>query len=89
MTHRKETHSESNTLKCREFQKGTCRYKDNECWFNHDEEPFKQQKNVHAQDFQKAQDNPHPPEMMERMISMMEILMEKVGKLENIVKIDQ
>jgi hypothetical protein len=89
MTHRKETHSEANSLKCRDFQKGTCRYKDNECWYNHNEEQVEQQKNVHTQDFQKVQNNPHPPDMMERMRNMMEMLTEKVKNLKKIVKIDQ
>ena len=39
--------------------------------------------------FQKAQDDPHPPDMMERMMSMMEKLMKKVENLECIVQIDQ
>ena len=90
MIHRKDRHTESNMFKCRDFQKGFCRFKENECWYNHDEKSVNYtEKDVQTPVFQEAQDNPHPPDMMERMMSMMEKLMKKVENLECIVQIDQ
>jgi hypothetical protein len=90
MMHRKDMHTESNMFKCRAFQKGLCRNKENECWYNHDEKSVNDtEKDVQTPVFQKAQDNPHPPDMMERMMSIMEKLMKKVEILESIAQIDQ
>ena len=96
LTHRKETHVQSSMFKCREFKQGTCKFSANECWYKHDnkiaedKQDDARQKHFHQNsDFQNVQDNPHPPEMMERIISMMERLANKVESLEQIVKNDQ
>ena len=81
MNHRKMNHPEV-VVKCRDFERDCSRFPEAECWYNHSpsEEPgFEYQKS----DFQKAQHNLHPPDLMQRIISMMELVMMKVEKLEN------
>ena len=76
--------------KCTKFQGNKCKFTSESCWYNHDEKSVNYtEKDVQTPVFQEAQDNPHPPDMMERMMSMMEKLMKKVENLECIVQIDQ
>ena len=90
MVHRKDTHSQANMFKCRDFKVGACRFDSKECWYSHDALPQDEaQSNLPNQDFQKAPENQHPPDMMERLITMMKKLSEKVNKLERSVHSDQ
>ena len=88
MVHRKESHTQSGMFKCRDFMKGICTFNVKECWYSHDDKNGE----IHQQNipfFQKAQDNPHPPDLMERLISMMEKLTKKVDVLEKTVQNNQ
>ena len=52
-----------------------------EFWYGHDDKPgVIHQQNIPV--FQKSQDNNHPPDLMERIMLMMEKLTEKVDILE-------
>ena len=83
MYHRKTKHSQI-VSKCRDFSQRTCNYSDSECWYKHDEAIFVNvsENEAHNSDFQKATEDNHPPDMMQRMMNLMEILMEKVKNLE-------
>ena len=79
IVHRKETHAPVKVNKCRDFQQRSCRFAAEECWYKHDEEGNERAKKSF---FQNAQDSNHPPDLMERVLGMMEKLMEKVNILE-------
>ena len=90
MVHRKEAHSQSNMFKCRDFKNGACRFSSSECWYKHEENQTDDNQGAFQKsDFQKGQENPQPPEVIERILSMMEKLMEKVNTLEKCMKKDQ
>ena len=91
MNHRKQSHSQqANMFRCKKFKEGKCFYSENECWYKH-EEKLNDDDN---QDDQKqvvweAQDNLHPPDVIGKMMKMMEKLVEKVNLLENHIQKNQ
>ena len=70
--------------KCRENQLGKCVYSGIECWYRHEEMSFVYDfdKGSKTSVFQMAPENNLPPEMMLRIMTMMEKLILKVDKLE-------
>ena len=91
MNHRKKSHSQqANMFGCKKFKEGKCFYSENECWYKHEEiliEDICQ--NDKKQVFRKAQDSPHPPDVIGKMMQMMEKLVEKVNLLENHIQMNQ
>ena len=88
LKHRK-LHTEAAMFKCRDFKQGYCRFTSNECWYEHEKMNTNEEKEEEEVDessvFQKARPNPNPPDMMERMMTMVEKLMMKVENLERVV----
>ena len=80
----KKTHHEQAVPKCRENQLGKCVYSGIECWYKHEEMSFVYDfdKASKPSGFQMAPENNLPPEMMLRIMTMMEKLILKVDKLE-------
>ena len=83
MVHRKMNHTQS-VPKCRDFQQGNCHLSHEECWYKHDDISFTYEANngTDSSGFQNAPDNNHPPDMIRRMMDLMEILRGKVDNLE-------
>ena len=94
MAHKRENHAQRSEFKCRDFVKGTCRFNADICWYSHGEESMNvKQKQTDSPSpnsvFQKGQVTHQPPDLIQRIISMMEKVMEKVEHLEKSVKLDQ
>ena len=93
MVHRKTVHLQANMFQCRDFKQGVCRFNANQCWYKHDDKPAdgkdEEEKDSQSSVFQKAPDSPDPPEFIERMMGMMEKLMEKVALLEKSMESSQ
>ena len=80
MIHKKLKHGQA-VPKCREYQKGKCLNIENECWYKHDEMIFVYETSNESESvFQMAPENNHPPEMIKRIIDMMEKLIMKVER---------
>ena len=60
MSHRKEKHVSSIPM-CKSFVKGQCKFRNDYCWFRHD--------NTKSMDFQIAPKNPDPPYTVSHKIS--------------------
>ena len=86
MTHKKQNHPQS-VSKCRDFLEGKCDFTANECWYNHEKrKPVSEPENRADESvFQKAPEKNHPPDMMKKLMDMMEVIMEKVNRLEKSV----
>ena len=82
MRHRKTDHANM-IKKCKYFLSGHCDFDDDFCWWKHEREVSKNDVKEDENElvFQDAQSSNHPP-IMERILSIMERLMEKVNKLE-------
>ena len=80
MDHRKQEHR-SIVTKCRDYPKGECTFSNEECWYIHNDEP-EVNGNAKCPVFCNAQEHNHPPDMMKRIVDMMEKVMEKVQILE-------
>ena len=82
MVHKK-THHEKTVPKCREYQTGNCVHSKNECWYRHEEISFVYETESPSDSvFQEAPEDHQPPDMMIRLMDMMEELFKKVQKLE-------
>ena len=90
MMHRKTNHSQI-VSKCRDYQLGRCNFSEYECWYKHDEISFtyETENEANSSVFQKAPEDNHPPDMMKKVIDMMEMIMMKVKNLENSQNIHQ
>ena len=84
MKHRKQDHPQI-ISKFRDFNYGECRFSAEECWYNHNESSTNKQDNNSF--FWKYQENHQPPDLMKRIIDMMEQLVKKVEVLERRRKI--
>lgn len=80
MSHRKQIHPLYIRSKCRDFIKGDCKFS-SDCWYVHDEK----YENGNM-DFQQVQNNPHPPDLIQSIVSMMEKISAKVLELEESAK---
>ena len=90
MVHRKQVHDQASKFKCRDYKFGTCRFEATDCWYSHDDEPQTETQNKpNESGFQFVPQNSHPPDMMERIMTMMEKLSEKVNMLEKSAQIAQ
>jgi uncharacterized C2H2 Zn-finger protein len=75
MVHRKKNHPQT-VSKCGDYLQKKCNYSDFECWYKHDDLSFvyeteREEPNL---GFQEAPED-HSPDMMKRMIDLMEMLM--------------
>ena len=84
LVHRRESHNPTKMFKCRDFEKDACRFRSEECWYNHEDNISMDEKVEEHKTpvFQKAEVNPHPPDMMEKIVNMLEMLSKKVKSLE-------
>ena len=89
MLHRKTDHYQI-VSKCRDHLQGKCTNSDFECWYKHDDLSFAYETQNEEQnlDFQEGPED-HPPDMMKRMMDLMEMLMMKVNNLEKSSPIQQ
>ena len=54
-----------------------------ECWYDHEDIPTEEKiEDIQNSGFQKAKVNLHPPDLVERIVSMLEMLTQKVNNLE-------
>ena len=83
MKHRKTNHPQT-VHRCRDLLQGECYHGEDECWYKHDDISFIYDAKNKAESpvFQKASEENQPPEMMKRMMDLMEIVMSKVDTLE-------
>jgi hypothetical protein len=83
LTHRKKSHNKTKQFKCRDFKKGACHFSFEECWYNHEDIPTEEKiEDIQNSGFQKPEVNLHPPDLVERIVSMLEMLTQKVNNLE-------
>ena len=83
LVHRKESHTDTKMFRCRDDRKGACRFSSDDCWFKHDDILVDREgKDTSKPVFQNAKVNLHPPDLIEKIVSMMEILTKKVSILE-------
>ena len=80
MKHRKVNHPLM-ISKCRDFKNGECRFTDDECWYVHEEISSNMSQGNSV--FWKVPEN-HSPDLMTRIIDMMEKLTKKVETLEKL-----
>ena len=90
MKHRKFKHNQI-IAKCRDFIQGSCRFNQEECWYSHSEYSVNKSasENAESEVFRKAKTINHPPDMLERLMDMMEQLVKKVTILEKDSRTDQ
>ena len=84
MIHKKTDHMQA-VPKCKKFMKGEC-IKHDKCWYNHDEiNVVVEEENIQENlGFHKEQENSQPPDMMRRILDMMEKIIVKVDRLEKV-----
>ena len=80
MKHRKFEHNQI-IAKCRDYNQGSCRFTKEECWYSHSENKSASE-NDESEVFRKETLSNHPPDMLERLMDMMEELVKKVNILE-------
>ena len=76
MKHRKLEHSQI-VIACRNIANGYCRFSSDECWYSHAD--IAQNKSIDSgkQDFRKDLKTLQPPDLIQRMICLMETMLEK------------
>ena len=84
LVHRKEYHNPTKKIQCRDFDKESCRFSSEECWYKHENDISVDENVEECQDsvFQKAKVNQDPPDMMQKIVNMLELLSRKVKSLE-------
>ena len=82
MRHRKTDHANM-IKKCKYFSRGNCDFEDDFCWWKHEREVNENdvEEDGNKLVFQNAQSSNHPP-IMEKILGIVERLMEKVNMLE-------
>ena len=80
MRHRKVNHPQV-ILKCRDFDQGFCRFQEDDCWYNHshNQEPIE---NETQNSYFHRNQQMHPPDLIQRIMTMMENVMMRVGNME-------
>ena len=70
---------------CRDFKKGSCKFTSEECWYSHEDEDVSVEEEIKTnQDsvFQKANMNLHPPDLIVKIVNMLQLLTGKISSLE-------
>ena len=83
MLHKKTDHIEA-VPHCTKFNKGNCRLTSAQCWYTHkeNEHAYKQEHIETNSVFQKDQEKGHPPDLIQRLFSMIEKVIIKVDNME-------
>ena len=82
IVHRKNIHAQKKVILCRDYQRGSCRYPEDECWYRH--VPSSELKMGNRSSiFQNAQSMNHRPESMiiEKTMEMMQMLINQISSL--------
>ena len=78
----KKTHHIQAVPKCRKFLKGDCTLKNEKCWYAHDYINVVYEQEKENLGFHKEPTHSQPPDLMQRIMSMMETIASKVDNLE-------
>ena len=90
MSHRKMIHRTKLSV-CREYKSGNCKFMPNNCWYSHNEGFQSENSKEDSKEpvFWKSRVNSQPPDLIERIMSMLEVVTSKVKELEVTVKKNQ